>query len=141
MSLNYQTFLKFSEKQVQNFNNFCIKFTQILFIIYPSFSKKFLKFLKFPQSFSKYFYNFFSKFQQILLKTNISNFHYILSKVPQSIIDILSSFFANFSNYFQRFAQRLEPVIVEVCLNFYSSLLKNFLPSFRSVLKFFLTFK
>ncbi len=35
----YQTFLKLSEKQVQNFNKFFVKFTQILSIINSSFFK------------------------------------------------------------------------------------------------------
>ncbi len=69
ISSNYQTFLKLSDRQVQNFKFFVfVKFTQI----HPWFTQVSSTFfqiiLKFPQSFSKYSSNFSSKFQQILLK-------------------------------------------------------------------------
>ncbi len=63
ISSTYKTSLKFSEKQLQNFHKFFVKFTQISFIIDQKISK-------FPRNFSEYFFNSFSKFQQILLKTN-----------------------------------------------------------------------
>ncbi len=50
---NYQTFLKFYERQVQNFLVFCKIYTNS-FIIYPGFFNIFSMILKFPRSFSKY---------------------------------------------------------------------------------------
>ncbi len=52
------------------FKLFFVKFTQILFIIYPSFLKSFSKFSTFLRSFSEYSSNFFSKLQQILSKNS-----------------------------------------------------------------------
>ncbi len=115
-----------------------VKFTQIFFIIYPSFLKFPHRFSKFPRRFSEYSTNFFLKFQKILLKINtFSNFCLIFSTVSQSLIDILSGFLQISQIIFQRFTQSLYKVTVEICPTFYSGLLKNFLASFRSVSKFF----
>ncbi len=89
----YLNFIKLSIFKVQNVNNFFVKLTQILCIIYTSFLKISQWFLKFPRSFPKCYWNSFSTFQQILDKTNnFSNFRYIFRTVPQSLNDILLSF-------------------------------------------------
>ncbi len=44
--IKLSNFLIFSRKQVRNFNKFSVKFTQILFIIYPRFIKIFSKIFK-----------------------------------------------------------------------------------------------
>ncbi len=51
-----------------------MRFTQILFIIYPNFLEIFLKIFKFQRSFSEYSSNLFSKFQQVLSNT-LNMFH------------------------------------------------------------------
>ncbi len=49
--------------------------------------------LRFPQNFSKYSSNFFQNFNEYYSKLiPFSNFHWIFSTVPQSLIDILSIF-------------------------------------------------
>ncbi len=88
--------------------------------------------LKFPRSLSNiplifFFQNLHEYYSKLI---HFSNFRCTFSTVPQSFIDILSIFF-------QRFTRSLMKITVEVCLNFFSGLLKNFLASFRSDLKFF----
>ncbi len=91
--------------------------------------------LKFPRSFSEYSSNFFSKFHQILFKTNtFPNFRCTISTVPQSLIDILLSFFLQIPQmFFQRFTHSFDKITIEVCSNFYSGLPKNFLAIFGSI--------
>ncbi len=134
ISSNYQTFLKFPEKRVQNFNKFLEKFTQMFFTIYSFLTNFRIDFSTFLRRFSKYSTNCFSKFQQILLKTNIfSNFRRIFWTLPRSLIDILSIFFLLSQIIFQRFSPGVDKVTVEICLNFYSGLLYNFLAIFGSI--------
>ncbi len=55
ISSNYQTLLPFFEKPVQNLNKFFVKFTQILFIIQPSFLKIFSMIFKISPNFFRIF--------------------------------------------------------------------------------------
>ncbi len=70
ISSNYRTFLKYSERQVQNFKFFIfVKMYTNSFTIHPSFLNIFSMIFEFPQGFSEYSSIFFSKLQRILLKT------------------------------------------------------------------------
>ncbi len=114
---------------------FFVKFTQILFIIYPSFLKNFIKdFQNFPEVFSNipaiYFFFYLKKYYSKLIL--FSNFRCIFSTVPQSFIDILLSLLQISQMFFQRFTQNLGKVTVKIFPNFYSGSLENFLTSFRS---------
>ncbi len=100
--------------------------------------------LKFPQSFPEYstvffFFQNFDKYYSKLIP--FSNFCCIFSIVPQSLIDVLSSFLQNPRICFQRFTRGFDKITVEIFSNFYSGLLKNSLASFQTVLKFFLTLR
>ncbi len=112
-------------------------------IIYPCLLNIFSMILKFPRKFFRIFlWFFFSKFQEILLKTNtFFTFLLYFSIVLQSLTDILSSFLQIPQIFFLRFTQSFDKITIEFCSNFYSSLLENFLASFRSIFKFFLDLK
>ncbi len=112
---------------------FCIIYTNFIPNL-PNFLKNFLKYF---QNFNKFFQNipliFFSKFQQILSKSNtFSKFSCIFWTVSQ--------FLLVFYQFFYKFLNSKIYSEVEICPNFYSGLLKNFVAGFRSVFKFFLVF-
>ncbi len=119
---------------------------------------------KFQQVFCKIYTNFIRilhKFLKNVLK-DFQNFHKVLCNVPliifflnfnkyySKVIVLFSSFldsssvpywhfikiFPNFSIFFKDLRSP-DKVTVEICPNFYFSLLKNFLASFRSVFNFF----
>ncbi len=116
---------------------FCIcKIYTNSFIIYPSFLNNFSMTSKFPQSFSKYssdffFFNF-NEFYSLIL---FSNFQCIFSTVPQSFIDIFSSFFQ-----IPQVSIRLQLKFAQIFILVY---LKIFLQDskFQAVFKFFLDYQ
>ncbi len=124
ISSNYQTFLKFSEKQVQNFIIFFVKFTQILFIIYSSPLKIFLKISQISAKFFQIFVWLFFLMSIFPICTVFSRQFF------RRLLTFISSFFTDFSMFFKRFFQNLDKVTVEICLNFYFSLFKIFLENF-----------
>ncbi len=79
--------------------------------------------LKFPGSFSEYSFNFFF-FSKLI---PFPNFCYTFSAIPQSHIDILSSFSANSSNFLSRIklAQIFILGYLKIFLQF-SEVIKNF---------------
>ncbi len=86
-------------------------------------------------------YIFFSKFQQILLKSNtFLNFH-VFSGQFLSLLLTFYQFFCKFLNFFFKDLLSLNKITAEICPNFYSGLLKNFLAGFRCVFKCFLLLK
>ncbi len=114
-------------KKSINFKVICICKNYInSFIIYPSFLNNFSITLKFSGSFSEYSFNFFfqnfNEYYSTLIRT-FSNFCCIFSTVPQSLIEILSSFLQILQIFFRRFTQNFDKITVEVCSNFYSDLL------------------
>ncbi len=66
-----------------------------------------------------------------------SNFCCIFSTFPQSLIDILSSFFANFSNFFSQIYSVPILWLLKFVQIFILVYLKNFLASPKSVFNFF----
>ncbi len=116
-------------------------YTQIIFLAKLIVSNFIcLDFLKDFRNFSEYssiffFQNFNAYYSKLI---PFSNFRCTFSAVAQSFLDILSSFFLQIpQHFFQRFTQSFNKIMVEVCSNFFSGLLKNFLTSFRHDLKFF----
>ncbi len=72
--------------------------------------------MKFFRTFLWFFFQNFDKCYSKLIIT-FFNFCCIFSTVPQSLINILLSFFVNSSIFFQIFTQRFDKITVEVCSN------------------------
>ncbi len=93
ISPNYQSSLKFSENQVQNFNHFFEKFTQIVFIIYSSFLEIVLKFFKISAKlfriFVQFFFQNFNKYYWKLIL--FSNFCFIFWTFPQPLLKFVGN--------------------------------------------------
>ncbi len=144
ISSNFQIFLKFSERQVQHFKVFCKIYTNS-FIIYrflKHFPNNFEVSSKLFQIFLWFFFQNFNKYY-LKLKTN-TFFKFLLYFLDSSSVPNwhFIKFFCKFLKiFFQKFTLSFDKVTVEVCSNFYSGLLKNFLANFRSILKFFSTLK
>ncbi len=128
ISSNYYTFLKFSEKQVQNFNKFFIKFTQILFIIYSIFLTIFSKIFEYSSNFFQNFKKYYSKQIFFLIFT-------VFSRQFLNLLLIFYQVFCKFLKFFFKDLLSLDKITVEIRPNFRSGL--HFLTSFRNVFNFF----
>ncbi len=101
ISSNCQTSLKFSEKQVQNFNKFFLKFTQIVFTTWPRFFKNFFKYF---QNFHEVFPNIPQNFFKISTNITQNKYFFIIFAIfsRQFLCPILTFYqvFCKFLNFF-----------------------------------------
>ncbi len=136
---NYQTLLQFSKKEVQNLNTVFVKFTQVLFIIYPSFLKIFSRIFKISPNFfwiflQFFFQNFNKYYSKLILFLNL---RCISTTLSQSFIDILSIFLQISQIFFSKIYAVSIKLQLKFAQNFILVYLKNFLQVFKVFLNFF----
>ncbi len=93
--------------------------------------------MKISVKFFRIFLKFVFKISTIITQNNY--FFLIFVEFSWQFLSLLLTFyqiFCKFPNFFRRFTC-IDKVTVEIFLNFYSGLLKNFLANFWSIFKFF----